>query len=134
MNKLLACSLACALATAASAEGSPPGAAPEPASPDAGKGGGAAAASTPAGPLEAPPAPFTEADAVPLFIAGPFARARADLEAGRWDAAARGFEKANEPEAPLRRGRSRSEISGCRARARAESVSGCRSRPGRRTP
>ena len=99
MNKLLACSLACALATAASAEGSPPGAAPEPASPDAGKGGGAAAASTPAGPLEAPPAPFTEADAVPLFIAGPFARARADLEAGRWDAAARGFEKANEPEA-----------------------------------
>lgn len=56
----------------------------------------AAAAATPAA---APPAPFTEADAAPLFAAGPLAKARADLEAGRFEAAAKGFERATAPEA-----------------------------------
>jgi soluble lytic murein transglycosylase len=48
---------------------------------------------------EQAPAPVTERDVAPLFAAGPLARARADLEAGRHDAAARGFAAAPSPEA-----------------------------------
>jgi peptidoglycan lytic transglycosylase len=53
--------------------------------------------STPAA-AAAPPV-FTDADAAPLFAAGALAKARADLEAGRYEAAAKGFERATEPEA-----------------------------------
>lgn len=42
---------------------------------------------------------FTDADAAPLFTAGPLAKAQADFEAERWEAAAKGFERAAEPEA-----------------------------------
>ncbi|HEX7490018.1 MAG TPA: tetratricopeptide repeat protein, partial [Anaeromyxobacteraceae bacterium] len=42
---------------------------------------------------------FTDADAAPLFTAGPLAKARADFESERWEAAAKGFERAGEPEA-----------------------------------
>ena len=48
--------------------------------------------------VAAPPL-FTEADVAPLFATGPLAMARADLEAGRHEAAAKGFERASEPEA-----------------------------------
>ncbi len=47
--------------------------------------------------------PFTVAEIGPVFE-GPLAQARADFEAGRFEAAARGFEKAKTPEARYLRG------------------------------
>jgi soluble lytic murein transglycosylase len=53
-----------------------------------------------AGAPETPPPRMTERDVAPLFAGpGALAKARADLEAGRYDAAARGFAAAAEPEA-----------------------------------
>ena len=58
-----------------------------------------------ASPVAAPPAPrpFRAADIAPLFE-GPLAPARADFEAGRFEAAARGFERSRTPEARYMRG------------------------------
>jgi soluble lytic murein transglycosylase len=41
---------------------------------------------------------MTERDVAPLFSSGPLAKARSDLEGGRYEAAARGFERSSEPE------------------------------------
>ena len=58
------------------------------------------------GAAPAPPSPvlFTDADAAPLFAAGPLAKARADYQAERWPEAASGFAKAKAPEARYLRG------------------------------
>ncbi len=63
----------------------------------AGGEGGRANLSTPT--ATAIPTAFTDAEAASLFTSGPLAKARADLEAERWGAAAKGFERAAEPEA-----------------------------------
>ena len=72
----------------------------------AGGEGGRAARTAAAPPNSAPnstasaaSAAFTDAEAASLFTSGPLAKARADLEAERWDAAAKGFERSDEPEA-----------------------------------
>jgi soluble lytic murein transglycosylase len=43
--------------------------------------------------------PFTEAEVAPLFTTGPASRALDDFQAGRYEAAAKGFESADEPAA-----------------------------------
>jgi soluble lytic murein transglycosylase len=57
------------------------------------------ATSTGKGAAKVAPPVFTEADAAPLFATGPLAKARAELEKGHLEAAAKGFERASQPEA-----------------------------------
>jgi soluble lytic murein transglycosylase len=71
-----------------------------PASPVAPPPAAAAPAAPPApAPSASPPGFFTELDVAPFFAAGDYAKARADLEAERYAAAARGFARATAPEA-----------------------------------
>ena len=97
MKTTFALLLATAVAGSATTSTAP---SPQP-SPPAGERGTATAASTADSTAtpNATPSAFTDADVALLFATGPLAKARADLQAERWDVAAKGFERAVEPEA-----------------------------------
>jgi soluble lytic murein transglycosylase len=103
MKMLLALALLPALAFAVGAD---PAERPALPAPDAGSA--IEASTSPPQHVQAAPAdagpPVTEADVTPLFTTGALGRARADFAAGRYEAAAKGFEQAKQPDARYLRG------------------------------